>query len=161
MSDISYDNQGRRIEIERRRFSYLIHIPERRSGSDRRIGKDRRRNKRLEKDNEKNRISVILADNSTKVRKRLRSILGSHQDIEVVAEAENLGLIPDIVKRSVADIIIIHLNISEIKGILTIKLSKRLRPELSVIVLSHQADLRYLQACFRAGASGYVHLEAA
>ena len=41
-------NSGRRLGIERRRFSYTNHIPERRCGedrrlcSDRRLGKDRR-----------------------------------------------------------------------------------------------------------------------
>jgi len=39
---IFYDNCGRRIGGERRAFSYTIHIPERRSGSDRRCGSDRR-----------------------------------------------------------------------------------------------------------------------
>ena len=36
------DNGGRRSGIERRRYSYSINIPERRSGKDRRCGSDRR-----------------------------------------------------------------------------------------------------------------------
>ena len=32
------DNGGRRSGIERRQFSYNVHIPERRSGKDRRSG---------------------------------------------------------------------------------------------------------------------------
>ena len=36
------DNLGRRLNIERRQFSYDTHIPERRSGNDRRSGLDRR-----------------------------------------------------------------------------------------------------------------------
>ena len=36
------DNLGRRLNIERRQFSYDAHIPERRSGNDRRNGEDRR-----------------------------------------------------------------------------------------------------------------------
>ena len=36
------DNGGRRLGVERRRFSYLVHIPERRSIEDRRNGFDRR-----------------------------------------------------------------------------------------------------------------------
>ena len=34
---------GRRIGIDRRRFSYETHIPERRTGKDRRSGEDRRK----------------------------------------------------------------------------------------------------------------------
>jgi hypothetical protein len=37
------DNGGRRLGVERRQISYSDHIPERRSGIDRRRGKDRRR----------------------------------------------------------------------------------------------------------------------
>jgi hypothetical protein len=36
------DNGGRRLGIERRQFSYLLHIPEQRSGKDRRKAIDRR-----------------------------------------------------------------------------------------------------------------------
>ncbi len=36
------DNGGRRSGIDRRRFSYSLHTPERRSGLDRRSGIDRR-----------------------------------------------------------------------------------------------------------------------
>jgi hypothetical protein len=36
------DHGGRRIGLERRRFSYAEHIPERRCGEDRRSGIDRR-----------------------------------------------------------------------------------------------------------------------
>lgn len=36
------DNKGRRLGIERRQFSYDMHIPEHRSGKKRRSGLDRR-----------------------------------------------------------------------------------------------------------------------
>jgi hypothetical protein len=34
------DNGGRRLGVDRRQFSYDFHIPERRSGKDRRSGND-------------------------------------------------------------------------------------------------------------------------
>lgn len=37
------DNRESRIEIERRQFSYTVHIPERRSGRDRRNSLERKR----------------------------------------------------------------------------------------------------------------------
>ncbi len=36
------DNGGRRLGIERRRYSYTYYIPEKRFGNDRRSGQDRR-----------------------------------------------------------------------------------------------------------------------
>jgi hypothetical protein len=43
---ILLDNGGRRSRIDRRRFSYAVHIPERRSSIDRRKGLERRGDKR-------------------------------------------------------------------------------------------------------------------
>jgi len=42
MSQINDDKGGRRSGSERRQTTYFIHIPERRSGKDRRSGVDRR-----------------------------------------------------------------------------------------------------------------------
>ena len=42
MNKILHDNGGRRSGIESRQYSYNGHIPERRSGKDRRSGLDRR-----------------------------------------------------------------------------------------------------------------------
>jgi len=43
MRHILPDNGGRRMGIEQRQFSYTAHIPERRSGKERRSGFDRRK----------------------------------------------------------------------------------------------------------------------
>lgn len=43
------DNGGRRLGADRRQFSYDFHIPERRSGKERRSGLDRRLKKRTSK----------------------------------------------------------------------------------------------------------------
>ena len=37
-----HDNGGRRTGVDRRQFTYAVHIPERRSGKDRRTNQDRR-----------------------------------------------------------------------------------------------------------------------
>jgi hypothetical protein len=42
------DNSGRRSGVERRTFCYTLHIPERRSGTERRSGADRWKTPRAE-----------------------------------------------------------------------------------------------------------------
>jgi hypothetical protein len=54
-----FDNGGRRLGIERRQFSYLLHIPERRSGVDRRFSKDRRYATGIELENGKERRRIF------------------------------------------------------------------------------------------------------
>ncbi len=49
MDNLLPDNGGRRSGVERRRFSYYHHIPERRADVDRRSGLDRRLKLRAEK----------------------------------------------------------------------------------------------------------------
>jgi hypothetical protein len=41
------DNSGRRFGVDRRSFSYSLHIPERRSHDDRRKGENRRKTNRI------------------------------------------------------------------------------------------------------------------
>jgi hypothetical protein len=49
MKPTLFDNGGRRLGVDRRQFSYDFHIPERRSGKERRSGFDRRLNPRTPK----------------------------------------------------------------------------------------------------------------
>ncbi len=49
MKHVFSDNGGRRSGIDRREFSYTTHIPERRSGKERRSGFDRRLKPRMSK----------------------------------------------------------------------------------------------------------------
>jgi hypothetical protein len=47
MKQVLPDNGGRRSGIDRRQFSYTAHIPELRSGKERRSGVDRRLEQRM------------------------------------------------------------------------------------------------------------------
>ena len=45
-SHVSQDNGNRRLEVDRRLFDYALHIPERRSGKERRCGLERKQETR-------------------------------------------------------------------------------------------------------------------
>ena len=47
MKHVLPDNGGRRSGVDRRQLSYTQHIPERRSGNERRSGLDRRLEQRM------------------------------------------------------------------------------------------------------------------
>ena len=55
------DNGGRRSGVERRQFSYFAHVPERRSGKDRRNGLDRRTERGSELEYDKERRMIFRA----------------------------------------------------------------------------------------------------
>ena len=49
MSQTLSDNRDKRLGIDRREIFYTMHIPERRSGKERRNGDDRKRKSRISK----------------------------------------------------------------------------------------------------------------
>ena len=59
MSQPVNDNGGRRLDIERRQYCYLVHIPERRSGKHRRSGIDRRKGRGAKLENNKERRVIF------------------------------------------------------------------------------------------------------
>lgn len=61
---LKYDNGGRRLGIDRRQFSYPLHIPERRSGLDRRRGMDRRDMQASGLDDDTERRALFRADSA-------------------------------------------------------------------------------------------------
>ena len=54
-----FDNGGRRLGLERRQFSYFTHVPDKRSGVDRRFKPDRRAGTGNELDIEKERRRIF------------------------------------------------------------------------------------------------------
>lgn len=60
MALFSNDSGGRRMGVDRRQFSYLLHIPERRSDTGRRNGIDRRDGKELRLNEDKERRAIYL-----------------------------------------------------------------------------------------------------
>jgi hypothetical protein len=60
MALFSNDYGGRRMGIDRRQFSYLLHVPERRSDTDRRSGIDRRDGRELRQNEDKERRTIFL-----------------------------------------------------------------------------------------------------
>jgi hypothetical protein len=64
------DNGGRRSGIDRRRFSYSAHIPERRRGIERRSGRDRRQLLGL-KGKTRNKSWASLAKEGRRVERRI------------------------------------------------------------------------------------------
>jgi len=65
------DNGGRRSGIDRRKFSYSAHIPERRQGPERRSGRDRRELISLAQRRNRNGLSVPRRKTAERIERRL------------------------------------------------------------------------------------------
>ena len=106
-------------------------------------------------------IQVLLIDDSISIRNTLRNILNPYNRINVAAEAGDVSTAIKIVKKGFEGIAVIDINFYESYGIKLVKIIKKIRPEMPVIFLSFQSDIRYLQESFKGGASGFVIKERA
>jgi two-component system, NarL family, nitrate/nitrite response regulator NarL len=101
-------------------------------------------------------IRVLLVDDHAYIRKGIRYLLETTQDIEVVATASN-GI--EAVAKARAhqpDVVIIDISMPFMNGIEATKQILECCPSTHVLGLSIFPDKEYVQSALQAGAQGYV-----
>ena len=101
-------------------------------------------------------VKVLVADNHPIVRKGLKSLFKSSNDIKVVGKAATTSELFDFVSSNDVDIVLLEMDIPEINGITALRKLKKEHPELRVIMFSSQAEDVYAVSTLKAGASGYL-----
>ena len=101
-------------------------------------------------------IRVLLVDDSWEVREKLRILLVGDPDIQLVGEAENGEDAIKILDRSVAEVVVMDLNLPVVSGIDTAEQMLTARPDMRVIIVSLQSDAHYVRKSFRVGVKGYL-----
>jgi two-component system response regulator NreC len=101
-------------------------------------------------------ITVILAEDHTIVRKGIRSLLDNEVDIEVIGEAENGREAIEKVEQLSPDIILMDSTMPILNGLeATRQIGKRF-PEVKVLVLTMHTNEEYIFQFLQVGASGYL-----
>lgn len=105
-------------------------------------------------------IRLILADDHTVLRSGLRMLLNSHEDMEVVGEADSGETALERVIELNPDIVILDISMPGMGGISALKKIKEIS-EAKVLMLTMHADEEYLKEALEAGVDGYVLKQAA
>ena len=101
-------------------------------------------------------VRVLIVDDHPVVRDGLRALLGSTEDVEVVAEAaDGLGALRA-AKSHHPDVVIMDLHLPDLDGVEATRRLRRLLPDAAVLVLSMLEDDDTVFAAMRAGARGYL-----
>jgi DNA-binding NarL/FixJ family response regulator len=103
---------------------------------------------------------VIIADDHLVVRQGLRDILAQRADLEVVAEASDGLLAEQLVRTTLAELLILDIGLPLRRGIAVLE---RLRADgyaLPVLFFSMYPAAQYASAARKAGAQGFVGKEA-
>jgi DNA-binding NarL/FixJ family response regulator len=103
---------------------------------------------------------IILVDDHLVVRQGLRDILGQRPDLEVVAEAEDGAMAEQLVRSTLAELLILDIGLPVRRGIAVLE---RLRADgyaLPVLFFSMYPAAQYAAFARKAGAQGFVGKEA-
>lgn len=98
----------------------------------------------------------MLVDDHTVLRAGLRLLINSRDDMEVVAEADNLRQVLSLVQTSKPDVVILDLTLPGGAALPLIGPITESEPAPRVLVLTMHNQAAYVRAAMAAGAGGYV-----
>ena len=101
-------------------------------------------------------ISVLLAEDHTLVRKGLRALLEDHTEIEVIAEADEGRQAVRMVEQTRPDVVLMDFSMPGLNGLEATRQIKQRLPEIKVLVLTRHKNQEYIDRVLEAGASGYI-----
>jgi DNA-binding NarL/FixJ family response regulator len=108
-----------------------------------------------------NRITVVVAEDHTIVRKGICSLIDGKADIQVVGEAEDGRDAIDKVTALLPDVVIMDIAMPHLNGLEATRQLKKMFPQIKILALTMYTNEEYILQILQAGASGYVIKQAA
>src|SRR5208283_2577558 len=102
------------------------------------------------------RITVLLADDNTLVRRDIRELLELEADLEVVGEAKNGHQAVAMVKTLRPALILMDVAMPLLNGLQATCQLLQAAPATKVLMLSAHSDEAYIEAATNSGAMGYL-----
>lgn len=99
---------------------------------------------------------ILLADDHALVRRGVRLILDSEQDLTVVAEAGDGAEAIERARAEKPDLAILDIAMPRLTGLQAARELSRLQPDLRILILTMYDNEQYFFEALKAGASGYV-----
>jgi DNA-binding NarL/FixJ family response regulator len=104
----------------------------------------------------KSAIRVVLADDDAMLRRTLRLLLQSEEDVEVIAEAVDLSAVVDHVGRQAPHVLVLDLRLPNGSNVEMIRQLRKRFPETEVVVMTMEESPLFAQKAIAAGARGFV-----
>lgn len=101
-------------------------------------------------------IRVLICDDHAMIRRGLRSLLSSFEDIRVVGEASDGATAVQAVTELAPDVLLLDVQMTGPDGIAVGARVHREFPQLRIIILSAYDDDEYIKGALQAGASAYL-----
>lgn len=103
-----------------------------------------------------NKISVLLAEDHSLVRRGIRRLLEDERDIEVVGEASDGAEAIRLAETCSPDVIVMDCAMPNVDGLQATATILQRAPQTAVLILTMHAEETWVRRAFDAGARGYV-----
>ena len=101
-------------------------------------------------------MKILIADDSSLFRDRIKSLLKNLNDKSVVYEAENGEEAFQIIRDKKPDLAILDIRMPELSGIEVLKKIRELKMEIKVCILTNYSYPIYKRKCIEAGADYFL-----
>jgi two-component system, NarL family, response regulator LiaR len=101
-------------------------------------------------------ITTLIVDDHTVVRKGVRAFLETQVDIEIVGEAESGEAAVKLCQEVAPDVVLLDLLMPGINGVETTRQIKQISPRTNIVVLTSYHDDEHILPAVRAGALSYL-----
>jgi DNA-binding NarL/FixJ family response regulator len=97
-------------------------------------------------------MKIVIADDSSLLRDRIKSLLSSMKNVFVVGEAENGVDALQLIREKEPDLAILDIRMPEMNGIEVLKKIRELKMKTKVCILTNYPYPQYKRKCFEEGA---------
>jgi len=101
-------------------------------------------------------MKILIADDSSLLRDRIKILLNSIKNVCVVYEAENGVEALQIIREKKPDLAILDIRMPELSGIEVLKKIRELKMDVKVCILTNYAYPIYKRRCIEAGADYFL-----
>ncbi len=101
-------------------------------------------------------IKIIIVDDHSLFRNGLKLLLANAGNFNIIAEASNGKEFIEILETTVADVILMDIDMPEMDGIEATTIALTNRPDLKIICLSMYGEEEYYYKMIEAGVSGFL-----
>jgi len=101
-------------------------------------------------------MKIVIADDSSLLRDRIRSLLNGLKEKLVIYEAENGVETLKLIKDKKPDLAILDIRMPEMNGIEVLKKIRELKMKTKICILSNYPYPQYKKKCFEVGADYFL-----
>jgi len=101
-------------------------------------------------------MKIVIADDSSLLRDRIKSLLNSFNTISMIYEAENGVEAWQLIREKKPDLVILDIRMPELNGIEVLKKIRALKMKIKVCILTNYTYPQYKRICFEAGTDYFL-----